>query len=956
MRLKGTLFERRGVWGSKVEGHFDCEWTVEAVRKAFGDAPALEKTDQQLWSATRYRPDSNRGWAGLLGVTAAVLDFDCCDVGDMDLVCDAVQAQGLAFVLYTSWSHASPSKVHDDTQIIGPFDCFRLVLPYDREVTPAEHTSLVDALFGFEIPDYSDKYRAEALGRVVVLPSSKERMAKPRGWDPTSNQPTRGYFIPAFLDDSILEVHPGRPLPVETVLARPTTARPAARKLRPYLAPAPSAVGALGVLERALDKLGLSLGREGAAGWRRSSCPSCQDASPSLTVRANGDGVDVRCHAGCKRQDVLAALDLFGPLWAPPSWLQIDLEHQLEAQRPATDAIDANLAGQNLGRDLLEAVSTGKRVVLKSPAGTGKSYQSAWAMSELARRGERICYATQEHAVAHETRSKLSPDIRARSVHVHSPLIQVGDDPVCQRAAELKERVFEFGVSLMGNICPRCPFRDSCEALAAARERTQALTDASVVFVSHAGIRQVFGVDSEGRQKGLGMKLIVDEMTSVFERIEVSAFQLNMLAKGAMLPSCSAAVGKVVQEVARAVLAQEEPGVVGYGPGNELGSAGELAVEWGRVLLRDGAHPQPNERIVLEAADNLLRLYAHHANGGGVEGLDDPSADGIAAMLPDACHQALVERNGVLLSATPLMAALGEFELKEQVVSDGAPVRRVMVLRAGRGSKALLENYYDDELGMRQRRDKEPGEEYGIPWPEVDQALARALHEADRYGADAKVLFVTFKGLADILREDQDRLAGGRIKVAHYGALRGKNDWEEGRPDACKVCYCFGTPRFNLFPVFAYLQLVGDAASDAWRDYAAGELTQAEGRLRLPRRKTPCTIVVEGDVAPSSWYTDNVDQVIADADHYETASGLLEAALAWRRLDDVAALLGVDDRTVRRWRQPGRPPPGPEHMPTLRQLARPPTAEAMRLLAKLPAGRRQRLDQEFSWAPLLDAE
>ncbi len=56
--------------------------------------------------------------------------------------------------------------------------------------------------------------------------------------------------------------------------------------------------------------------------------------------------------------------------------------------------------------------------------------------------------------------------------------------------------------------------------------------------------------------------------------------------------------------------------------------------------------------------------------------------------------------------------------------------------------------------------------------------------------------------------------------------------------------------------------MTGEAADQAWRTYAAGELTQAEGRLRLPRRTKPCTVIVEGDVCPSSWTPKLVDEIV----------------------------------------------------------------------------------------------
>jgi hypothetical protein len=580
--------------------------------------------------------------------------------------------------------------------------------------------------------------------------------------------------------------------------------------------------------------------------------------------------------------------------------------------------------------DIKESLDSRQPTIIKYPAGTGKSHASAIAITDEVRAGFKIAYSTQEHAVAHETRMKLPPDVRARSVHIHSPLLQVGDTPACQRAEELSEKVFDFGLSLMGKVCPRCPFRDSCEALDAARKRARALPEAQAIFVSHAGIQQVFG--PEGR--GADLKLIVDEMPSAFTSLEVSYEELSAIAKGAALPSADNLGIRVAQAHAKAWLSAEEPGDVKFGT-RVVGKASELLKDvGGRLKIREGARPMPAEKPLLKAADRVLRLAQHKAEGNHVAGFEDIK-DGLWAMLPDACHQALVDRQGVLLSATPLLQALPGFGLKECEVTDGAPVRRVMVLRGARGSGALTSNYYDDAVGRRRVREPEDGEDPGIPWPLVDAALARARAEAKKY-ACKRILFVTFKALADVLRGQPERVADD-IRVAHYGALRGKNDWMEGRPDECSVVYCFGTPRFNMRPTFVALGLSAEASDRAWVAYAAGELAQAEGRLRLPRRTVPCTVFVEGDVAPSSWHPDLVNEVVLE-DDLNTRTAQLEGALVYQPLRKLSAALGVDlEPSVR----VGPPPAIDIPMPSM--------SEAMDLLASMNPERRKWLDDNVSW-------
>jgi hypothetical protein len=499
---------------------------------------------------------------------------------------------------------------------------------------------------------------------------------------------------------------------------------------------------------------------------------------------------------------------------------------------------------------------------------------------------------------------------------------------VCGRANELKSQVFEFGVSLLGKICPRCPLRQECEAYAAAKERQRSLASANVIFVSHAGINQVFGLDADGKDKGLGIELIVDEMPGTYEQVQVTPNQLQALVT-AELPSAPATIAKVVRELARAWSTGTEPGEIVWGPeGTPLGNAIALAGEWRRLSVREDSRPSAAEAELLRAADAVVRLGARIADGEPVEGLQHRGHTPLQAMMPDACHEQLVARKGVLLSATPMMAALPGFAVRSCSVTDGAPVKRVMILRGGRGSKALTTSYWDETSGRRVRREAQPGEPIGIPWPLVDAALERALEEAQQYDPP-RVLFVTFRAIAEALRNDPVRLRGGLVQVAHYGALRGLNQWQQGSATECSVAYMFGTPRFALKPTLFQLGLVGEAADIEWVQCAANELEQAQGRLRLPRRTKSCSVMVEGDVAPSSWTQDNISELFTQEDN-ETQSALLEYAWFWRSKDDVQVLIASGEPLI--------------------ELAFPPIGEAFDLWLGLSAQRQELLDKEFSWA------
>jgi hypothetical protein len=168
----------------------------------------------------------------------------------------------------------------------------------------------------------------------------------------------------------------------------------------------------------------------------------------------------------------------------------------------------------------------------------------------------------------------------------------------------------------------------------------------------------------------------------------------------------------------------------------------------------------------------------------------------------------------------------------------------------------------------------------------------------------------------------------------------------EGKAAECSVVYLFGTPRFAILPTITQLGLTGEAADQAWIAYAAGELTQAEGRLRLPRRTKPCTVVVEGDVAPSTWHAENIDEILEIAH----VSSPWEGALLWRSRSELVEIMGP---TFNVW-QPGKYLPTEDELKKLQALASPGFGETFSLYERMGAKRRQTHEELFSWLPLDD--
>ena len=861
-RFFATLFEARGQFGNRVVGHIDVPWTPDALTEALPLTVTPTKGGSRLFALAKYREGVGRGNAGIEHLTGAMLDCDCADPGEFDRITEQVRAKGLAFLAYTTYSHMSPSKTHSATGRVGSMEGFRLFLPWSRPVDHEEYRVLVPCLFGYEIPDNPPHYEQEVAGVWVKTKAASVR-ARARGWDSVSSRPSQAYYMPEAPPEraslALFDSAAGDPLPVDQILARE---RPLGRRSfyvpRDFEQPTQQAETAVQDFLEALMDAGHHVQPPNGQGYRRSACPACAPGgvqrSPSLTFRANGDMLEVRCHAACYRRDILAALGLTDEgRFREPGYLESRLDEQLARQVSPRAPVPVNEAVGALERDLREAVLARRPTVIKYPCGVGKSFCAAKIVTERVRAGQAICVSSQEHRVLMETMAYLPEDVRQVAVHIHSPLIPVGGAPVCQRADEVRELVWDYGVSLARSICPTCPHRDTCGAKAAQVERIKRKTDALAVFVSHAGIHQVFGEEPSG------MELIVDEMPGVYEEVAVTKALLEKLADRAPLPAVYDVPRKAVYAIARAWLDGTEPGYVVVDQDQPPVPAYSVAAEWGRLALKDKTLPPVDFRALVKAGDALLRLAAHRADGGTVFGLEQRGATGVSAMLPDACHRALVRQRGVLLSATPLLAALPGFDVREQAVTDGAPVRRVMRLRNNRGSTALTKTY-PDRYGGFERREPAEGEGPGIPWAVVEQALDYACKEAEMYDP-ARVLFVSFKALIDQLRQRPDLLRGRAIELAHYGALRGKNQWQQGAAAECSVVYCLGAPRFAVYSTLRSLGLSDEALDEAWVAYAAGELEQVGGRLRIPRRTKPASFIVESDVAPQDWCKETINEV-----------------------------------------------------------------------------------------------
>ena len=451
-----------------------------------------------------------------------------------------------------------------------------------------------------------------------------------------------------------------------------------------------------------------------------------------------------------------------------------------------------------------------------STVGTGKSYVLARVAAKRARSGLLTVIQTQEHAVGAQTRDELHrQDPGVLSVHLYSaasPPPNAPPDHKCPRLAEepeLSELIYDFDTPLRKICGSACERKETCPALAAAVERGKRLREAQVVFVSQAGVGQVRDWLEDGAA------LLTDEQPPPLRQITVPAEDVAELHEADHILGLSLEWTERIAKLVEDVLDGADP--------DEWSCAEDFPISLeGIRALRD-----PKDRQRLRSAARVYTLCQRRK----VKVLPSGAMEGF---LETEAHRALLDaREAVLVDATPLLAALPrELELHRQHVADppGVPITRQLVYRAKAGSGAL---YGEDWVNERV----------------VEAAVNRALD-----AHPGQWLFVTFKRVREWL-EARPGLGRGRMQLAHFGAVRGKNTWK-----GVDGIYTLGTPRFDRE---AMLQaLLGRSFVDTeWVYLAAAELEQAFGRGRHVSRSTPLLMMCEGSLAPLSWHDRNASIV-----------------------------------------------------------------------------------------------
>lgn len=542
---------------------------------------------------------------------------------------------------------------------------------------------------------------------------------------------------------------------------------------------------------------------------------------------------------------------------------EADVTFQLRAHRPTgTVTLDeARKASFSFGL----GTERGSLRVDASSAGTGKSYNIAKVASSFARRGLVCVVQTQENSVGAQTRAVLDPDVS--SVQLYSPLSPPNTAPAshkCPRYDELAETCREFTIPLR-KMCARCPLADTCEALAAHKERSQAMHDAQVVFVSQAGIGQVADLLRDGAV------LFTDEQPTPVQSSRLSREFLELVAGEGFVPFAPPDIAEMLAAVARQAL--------GGPPARDAMPEDEWYVSVDTLVQLE-----PEERHIVRKAQVLWDCHLGVRQGSIVP-------DGLEVWTDTASHTAMVTYGGLLCDATPFYPALPrDAVLLKQNVEDSAPIRRIMRVCKGLGSGGILPD----------------GEVNG---DKVMFSVRRALaYKAKR------TLFITFTAAHRWLEENRaayDLPDEHALAFAHFGATRGKNTWKD-----YDCVYIFGSPRFDKKQLIKRYVEGEEAVKAEWRAAAAREQEQALARVRNVSRKEPCIMVCESDIVPTSWFDESPGLEIEHV-REETCGVFAELKAAKWTDAKIASELGLSESAVAKWKKRGV---SNKHLPMLTKM------------------------------------
>jgi hypothetical protein len=557
----------------------------------------------------------------------------------------------------------------------------------------------------------------------------------------------------------------------------------------------------------------------------------------------------------------------------------------------------------------------GAPVLIKVTPGGGKS--RAVRSSPHAVGGAIV---TDTHALAAQTRTRLLEDHRRDFAHHASVTASIPGRETCAYPEKARE-VQRLRLSVGRYLCAKCPKRDTCKA----REPVGSGKDGIVTV--HALVRKA------DPNKGV----VIDEEPALSETRLITADMVRRAA-GALgkcdkdfADKCGPWVrawlvmvdgGADVTTVAEGIRAQantakESPDrrrdeiekedaarraqrQAAIDAGNaavaKLGpDAGPAEINAARAAAEAGRdHADVDGRVDHAEGPRLNRVWLREASALAAirsaaradakvtrqEGKDGPAwvvrtrSPALDTFATTTQGQATTSRPAprVMLSATPslsiLRAVVPGLKVIEVSVPDGADITRVVVersgLQTGKASEARI-------LGC------------------VDEALARAR------AAGCRKVFVA---CAMKFEEAVRTRAGTGVSVAHYGALRGLDDWMD-----CDAFVTVGDHFIEKGELEAVAAHFSFDAAGLWLEGVRNELGQAHGRARDPSRTTPCLHLHYGRVWPNGWSLENAVRVAAAAGRPKRgvdASAAREAVSKHGSVRKAAKALGIDRMTLKR--------------------------------------------------------
>jgi hypothetical protein len=470
----------------------------------------------------------------------------------------------------------------------------------------------------------------------------------------------------------------------------------------------------------------------------------------------------------------------------------------------------------------------------------------------------------------------------------------------CRHAA-LASRLEAAGLSVPRHLCANCKYRAACGL------RTPS---ANLMVTNHALLQAA--IEHVG-EHGL---LIIDEGPALFDHVELGLSDLDVTLRALSVPTFHRAFAQAVQPFVKAVHAAMVTDSTSFiadvrraaqRRGVQLENIVEMALAEGEVPVDEvvagdsdpwlralaafqlasseiarGAEPPFRRRLVRSAmmaqpvdfpamvqAARCLKTLARIFGMSGERSSTTWEVEGdetvIKATFVNRSLEAALRRSGptVLLDAT-----FDAMAVQRLVAPRSVAERAVDVADAASMSRVVV--YW----GQSTRRWTLPNG--GPDWGVIGPVLAHGIRLVREWDARI-VLVVAAKVIAEALRGhltgaahvshpggggavDAFALSGGRLLIAHFGNLRGRNEFDGVTWQALDAVLSLGDPIPNIGAMEAEAKVLGldEHERDARiRSIAAAELAQAHGRLRAPRRTRPALSLHYGQIIPAGWHPGN---------------------------------------------------------------------------------------------------